>query len=314
MLAHWAAGELHCAVAPMRARAGPSRSRSTCRRRSRPVWFPTRQPSRRAPRIPIRRTTTPTAERERRRRRRPQDHQDDRDQPDCRRRAGHVPARRGQSRPVDRAERPRERSALAERDVHLGSRTAASRTKWKDGTTVVGCSLGTLAVDATTSATITVTPLAGRDRARSPTPRPWARRRSTRRRRTTPPPRAARSPASADLAVTLTGPPTVDAGGTVTFHLGFANNGPSDATNIVFTNTLPAGLTLPQLPPGCTLSGATLSCHLDPSRCGSEPNHRSQCDDRPGRVSGAIFTQHATIKADQIDPIPANDTASSTAP
>jgi uncharacterized repeat protein (TIGR01451 family) len=30
----------------------------------------------------------------------------------------------------------------------------------------------------------------------------------------------------------------------------------------------------------------------------------------PAALSGAIFTQHATIKADQIDPIPANDTAS----
>jgi uncharacterized repeat protein (TIGR01451 family) len=179
----------------------------------------------------------------------------------------------------------------------------------EDGTTVVGCSLGALAVGATTSATITVTPLAsatgtlsnaatvGADALDSATADNIA---------------TASGPITgdADLAVTLTGPPTVEAGGIVPFNLGFANNGPSDATNIVVTNTLPAGLTLAQLPPGCTSTGATLTCHLASLAAGANGTIELSVRIDPAALSGAIFTQHATITADQNDVNPANDAAS----
>ena len=70
-------------------------------------------------------------DRERGRRRRPEDHQDDRDQPDRRWRAGDLPARRAQPGPVDRAERPRQRPARAERHLHLGFERLRRRTKWR---------------------------------------------------------------------------------------------------------------------------------------------------------------------------------------
>src|SRR5205823_5284288 len=49
--------------------------------------------------------------------------------------------------------------------------------------------------------------------------------------------------ASADLAITKTGPATANAGANVTYTLSVTNNGPSDAQNVLLTDTLPAGET-----------------------------------------------------------------------
>ena len=49
--------------------------------------------------------------------------------------------------------------------------------------------------------------------------------------------------ASADLAITKTGPATVVAAGSVAYTLTVRNNGPSDAANLTVTDTLPAGVT-----------------------------------------------------------------------
>ena len=48
---------------------------------------------------------------------------------------------------------------------------------------------------------------------------------------------------SADLAITKTGPATVVAGGSVAYSLVVVNNGPSDASALSMTDTLPAGVT-----------------------------------------------------------------------
>ena len=49
--------------------------------------------------------------------------------------------------------------------------------------------------------------------------------------------------ASADLAITKTGPANVLSGSTVTYTLSVTNNGPSDAATLTVTDTLPAGIT-----------------------------------------------------------------------
>ena len=49
-------------------------------------------------------------------------------------------------------------------------------------------------------------------------------------------------PASADLAVTKTGPATALAGSNITYNLTVANRGPSLTTNAVVADTLPSGV------------------------------------------------------------------------
>src|SRR5207342_2598053 len=49
--------------------------------------------------------------------------------------------------------------------------------------------------------------------------------------------------ASADLAITKSGPATVVAGNNVSYSLVVVNNGPSDAANVSVTDTLPVGVT-----------------------------------------------------------------------
>src|SRR5262249_9054917 len=49
---------------------------------------------------------------------------------------------------------------------------------------------------------------------------------------------------SADLSVTKTGPATVTAGAQATYTISLTNNGPSNAQNVVLTDSLPNGATL----------------------------------------------------------------------
>ncbi|MEV0094079.1 Ig-like domain-containing protein [Streptomyces sp. NPDC050738] len=66
-----------------------------------------------------------------------------------------------------------------------------------------------------------------------------------------------RTPTTADLVATKTGPATVDAGGTVTYTLTLSNLGPAAAADTVLTDRLPGALTGVQLSDGGTLSGST---------------------------------------------------------
>src|SRR5260370_632429 len=46
----------------------------------------------------------------------------------------------------------------------------------------------------------------------------------------------------ADLSITKTAPATVVAGNQLTYTITVTNNGPSNATNVIVTDTLPAGV------------------------------------------------------------------------
>lgn len=68
-----------------------------------------------------------------------------------------------------------------------------------------------------------------------------------------------------DLALAENGPATGVVGGTGTYTDVVTNNGPSTATGVTLTVTLPAGVTLAGVTPSqgsCTLSGVTLTCAL----------------------------------------------------
>ena len=70
------------------------------------------------------------------------------------------------------------------------------------------------------------------------------------------------NPQTADLAITKTGPTVpVPAGTSFTYNIGVSNAGPSDAPNVVVSDTLPPGVTFVGSTGGCT--GTTLlTCNL----------------------------------------------------
>jgi uncharacterized repeat protein (TIGR01451 family) len=65
------------------------------------------------------------------------------------------------------------------------------------------------------------------------------------------------SPAQADLRVTKTGPAAVTAGTNITWTVSITNDGPSSASNVVLTDTLPAGTTFVA---SNQISGPTFTC------------------------------------------------------
>lgn len=106
--------------------------------------------------------------------------------------------------------------------------------------TVVTCDLGTIGAGATARVDVTITSLATVDvndvaRATSPTPDPNpANNEAT---------SGVSFVGSADLSITKTAPGSVIAGNNLTFTLSVDNAGPSTASSVVVTDTLPAGVT-----------------------------------------------------------------------
>ena len=116
----------------------------------------------------------------------------------------------------------------------------------------------------------------------------------------------------ADLAVTdSVSPSSVPAGGQVTYTLTVSNNGPSAATGARLTDQLPAGVSIVSVTPSqgsCTTTSG-LACSL-----GSLANRASATvtvvADVAGSASGTL-TDGAATSANETDPTPADDTASS---
>lgn len=116
---------------------------------------------------------------------------------------------------------------------------------------------------------------------------------------------------SADVAVKVSGPPSATEGDTVTYTVNVTNNGPSDAQNVVVSDTLSPGLTLVSANFGtspASSSGSTITVPLGTLTAGST-------------VTGTIIvkatedgnhTDSATVSTSTPDPIVSNNTAKAT--
>ncbi len=113
--------------------------------------------------------------------------------------------------------------------------------------------------------------------------------------------------AEADLSLTKTdSPDPVPAGGNVTYTLTAANNGPSAATGVTITDTLPASVTFVSASSGCANSGGTVTCTIGTLASGATASRTIT-----GRTTEVgTFTNTATVAGDQFDPNPTNNTAS----
>ena len=114
---------------------------------------------------------------------------------------------------------------------------------------------------------------------------------------------------STDLAIVKSGPATVAADGTIAWTLIATNNGPSTATGVVVTDTLPAGVTFGGATAsqgGCTLAGATLSCALGTLASGASAQMTVTAK-VPAALEGQTLVNVATIGGAEPDPVPSNN-------
>jgi uncharacterized repeat protein (TIGR01451 family) len=114
----------------------------------------------------------------------------------------------------------------------------------------------------------------------------------------------------ANIALTKTANPTsAFAGQDVTFTVTATNGGPSDATNVVVTDTLPAGLTFKSATGGCTAAGQTVTCPAVPLLNGNSVIVTIVATVQPSATGSLVNNATVTSPSDNVI---ANNTATAT--
>jgi uncharacterized repeat protein (TIGR01451 family) len=120
---------------------------------------------------------------------------------------------------------------------------------------------------------------------------------------------------AADLAITKTdAPDPVVAGQDLTYTIHVTNNGPADATNVVVTDTLPAGTTYLTSSIVCT-GGAVRTCNLGDLANGASTSFTITVKVAANLLSSipagtTNITNTASVAATELDPDTSNNTAS----
>lgn len=115
----------------------------------------------------------------------------------------------------------------------------------------------------------------------------------------------------ADLSITKTdSADPVSPGDPLTYSLTITNAGPSNATSVTVTDTLPAGVTFVSSSPGaptCTFGGGTLTCALGSLAAGGTT---AVAINVTVNASGGLLVNTATVSGSETDPDPGNNSAS----
>ncbi len=115
---------------------------------------------------------------------------------------------------------------------------------------------------------------------------------------------------SADLSVVKvdsTDPAT--AGGQVTYTVTVTNEGPSDAANVLITDTLPAGMAFASSPT-CTAAGQIVTCALGDVAAGGTATADITADIDGAIANGTILENLVAVSSDDPDPDPNNNSSS----
>jgi len=119
--------------------------------------------------------------------------------------------------------------------------------------------------------------------------------------------------ASADLSVTkkAEGTGSVVPGGNFVYDIVVANAGPSQATNVMVTDALPAALTFVSSDAGCTASGQTVTCGpVATLNAGATKTVKLTVKLDPAYSGdGSDIKNQASVKSDAADPNMANNTS-----
>jgi uncharacterized repeat protein (TIGR01451 family) len=116
------------------------------------------------------------------------------------------------------------------------------------------------------------------------------------------------SPSQADLAITKSGPPTVDANERFRWTMTVTNNGPAASSGVTATDQIPAAIRQPATStPGCEINRRTLTCAIGALDPGESEN--VVVTGRAPFISRCV-TNAALVTGDQIDSIATNNHAS----
>jgi virginiamycin B lyase len=116
-----------------------------------------------------------------------------------------------------------------------------------------------------------------------------------------------------DLALSGSAPDLVDAGSTVTYTLTVTNNGNDLATGVRLTDQLPANVTFDSATGGVTPNASdTLTFTLGAQGVLEAGDSASVSIVVTAPTSNAMFTDSASVRMDQLDPTPSNNSATLT--
>ncbi len=114
---------------------------------------------------------------------------------------------------------------------------------------------------------------------------------------------------TADLSLTKSGPTSFALGsGNITYTLVVSNAGPADATNVVMTDTLPAGVTFVSVTPTgpvCTEAAGIVTCNLG----GMVNGGSATITIIVTPTAAGTLNNTASVTATETDPVPGNNTA-----
>jgi len=112
----------------------------------------------------------------------------------------------------------------------------------------------------------------------------------------------------ADLSITKTGPVTAVNGSTITYTLNVTNSGPDTATNIVASDTIPAGLLFNSAgsDPACTQQGNDILCNNLTLANGASRSF-AVAFDLATTVCAQVIQNSASVSTSATDPVPANN-------
>ncbi len=115
---------------------------------------------------------------------------------------------------------------------------------------------------------------------------------------------------AADVAIVKSAPATVQSGGQITWVLHVSNNGPSTASGVTTSDSLPSGSALVSAEPSqgsCTSALGVLTCELGilAAGAGAQVTIHANVLAGPGAIANT-----ATVRAAQPDPEPANNSSS----
>ncbi|HKI27650.1 MAG TPA: DUF11 domain-containing protein [Candidatus Sulfotelmatobacter sp.] len=117
---------------------------------------------------------------------------------------------------------------------------------------------------------------------------------------------------SSDLSISKSGPATAAAGTNVTYSIVVSNFGPSNATGVTVTDTLPPGVTLVSTSIACTNAAGTLTCPIGALADTATSTFTVTVHIPSSFGGGGSITNFASVTGDQIDSNPNNNNSSAT--